>query len=101
MVLATAATDPTPIVSIFIALSASVTAGFAYRRGRKIDDKTSDLNTLREIVGSLERDREGKNAELRRMNERLDRCESEKDDLQRKVYDLQLEMYRFREKSDG
>lgn len=96
MIFASAASDPTPIVSILIALSASVTAGFAYRRGRKADDKTSDLNTLREIVGSLERDREGKNADIRRLNERLDHCENEKDKLQSQVFELRFEMSRLR-----
>lgn len=84
------------ISSIIVALLAAVPGALAYRRGKEADARTSDLDTLREIVQTLQEENNDQRQRITQLSGRLDQCEQEKNDLKARIFDLHLEVIRSR-----
>jgi uncharacterized protein YlxW (UPF0749 family) len=93
-------TDAALYTAIATAVAAIIPAALAYRRAMRTDSRTSDLDTLREIIKTLQQENADKNVSLAAMNKRIDQCEAEKDQLQQVVYELKLQVFHLKSRGD-
>lgn len=91
-----ALSDATFWAAIGTAIAAIVPAALAYHRATRSEKRTNDLDTLREIIRTLQVENSDKSVAITDMRRAIDACEREKDDLQHKMFDLQLEVFKLK-----
>lgn len=91
-----ALTDAAFYTACGTAIAAVIPAALAYRRARRVDDKTSDLDTLRVIVAEMRAEKSDHSARLNQLSARLDECEKDKDTLNNRIFELHLEVYKLK-----
>jgi hypothetical protein len=96
VIVALTAADAGFYSAVIVAFLAAVPGGLAYRRGKRTDERTGDLDTLREIVSTLRAENDDQRRRLTQLDGRVDQCEAEKDGLKTRVFELHMEVFRLK-----